>query len=166
MQKAFFSIVFIAVAVFSFSQISAQTPTITVGTKVSVNLSPELTLRVRSAPSGAIIGSQAGETAGCVREVNGSWAKIDYEEEPNGWSSTQYLTVIGTCVTTGRVRVNTSSELSLIVRSSANGARLGTQRSGTEGTLLGSSQTVSGKTWQQVDFDSGIDGWRRVIYKR
>lgn len=51
------------------------------------------------------------------------------------------------------------------VRASApKGAVLGTQASGTRGTVVGGPITSDSGTWWQVDYDSGLDGWSIGTY--
>jgi chitodextrinase len=56
-------------------------------------------------------------------------------------------------------RVVVTSNLNIRSTPSASGPKLGTQKVGAQGTVIGGPTSASGYTWWQVDFDSGVDGW-------
>src|SRR3989344_8596049 len=93
-------------AQFTFAQTS-----LTPNTKVKVNLDTNFSLNVRRTPAGEKLGTQQGQSTGCVEETQGDWAKINYDQKEDGWSASRYLTAIGTCdnqptTPTSRIKVN------------------------------------------------------------
>src|SRR3989338_10328700 len=125
-------------------------------TKVKVNLDTSFSLNVRRTPGGEKLGTQQGQSIGCVEETQGDWAKINYDQKEDGlpaqagWSASRYLTAIGTCdnqpiTPTNRIKVNILPNTTLTVRLSPAGDRVGTQPNGAEGTKVGEPRQASGR---------------------
>src|SRR3989338_7988147 len=132
-------------------------------TKVKVNLNTSFSLNVRRTPGGEKIGTQQGQSTGCVKDSQGDWAKINYDQKEDGWSASRYLTAIGTCnnqptTPTNRIKVNILPNTTLTVRSTPAGDRVGTQPNGAEGTKVGEPRQANGRLWQNVDFDPPAGG--------
>src|SRR3989338_5144975 len=150
---------------FNFTVASALTS----NTKIRINLDTNITLNVRRTPGGEKLGTQQGQSIGCVEETQGDWAKINYDQKEDGlpaqagWSASRYLTAIGTCdnqptTPTNRIKVNILPNTTLTVRLSPAGDRVGTQPNGAEGTKVGEPRQASGRLWQNVDFDPPAGG--------
>src|SRR3989344_3865680 len=81
---------------FNFAVASVLTP----NTKIRINLDTNFSLNVRRTPGGEKIGTQQGQSTGCVEETQGDWAKINYDQKEDGlpaqagWSASRYLTAI------------------------------------------------------------------------
>jgi len=68
---------------FSAQPALAQT-TLTPNTKIRINLDTSFSLNVRRTPGGEKIGTQQGQSTGCVEETQGDWAKINYDPPTGG----------------------------------------------------------------------------------
>ena len=149
-----------ALFIYTNSQTS-EAATLAPNTKIRINLDTSFSLNVRRTPAGEKIGTQQGQSTGCVEEISGDWAKINYDQGQAGWSSSKYLTAIGTCreEKTNRIKVNILQGTTLTVRSSPAGTKIGEQANGAEGTKVGEPELANGRLWQNVDFDSDPDGW-------
>ena len=67
-------------AQFNFAVASVLTP----NTKIKVNLDTNFSLNVRRTPAGEKTGTQQGQATGCVEEISGDWAKINYDQKEDG----------------------------------------------------------------------------------
>lgn len=57
-------------------------------------------------------------------------------------------------------RVKTTADLNIHSSPSiSSGTKLGLQRYGSQGTVIGGPTTAAPYTWWQINFDTGVDGW-------
>jgi outer membrane biosynthesis protein TonB len=117
---------------------------------------------VRAAPNGTKLGSQKNNSLGTV--VGGptaagsyTWWQIDYGAGLDGWSAEPFLTKYTAPFVTGS-RIQTTDG-PIVVRSGPAGTRVGTQKLGAAGTVLGGPSSANGNVWWQMDYDIAPDGW-------
>ncbi|MDP3735381.1 MAG: Ig-like domain-containing protein [bacterium] len=63
-----------------------------------------------------------------------------------------------------RISINVGANVTLNIRSTANGTITGFQPHGALGTIIGGPTTAGGFTWWNVNYDTGIDGWSAESY--
>src|SRR3989344_6612249 len=77
---------------------TSEAAVLTPNTKIRINLDTNFSLNVRRTPGGEKVGTQQGQSTGCVEEISGDWAKINYDPPAGGgkigWSASRYLTAI------------------------------------------------------------------------
>jgi chitodextrinase len=61
-------------------------------------------------------------------------------------------------------RVTTTANLNVRQSASPSATRLGTESSGSLGTVAGGPTTAGGHTWWQINYDNGINGWSIADY--
>src|SRR3989344_8287665 len=69
--------------IYTNSQIS-EAAILAPNTKIRINLDTNFSLNVRRTPGGEKIGTQQGQSTGCVEETQGDWAKINYDPPTGG----------------------------------------------------------------------------------
>lgn len=133
-------------------------------------------VKVRSLPSlsGTVLGGQKQGSQGTV--VGGPifadgywWWQVNYDSGADGWSAEDFLKKVSATglpppgsVSTKFIigdRVEVTDILKVRAAPSLSGARLGNQKKGNRGVVIGGPIFADGYWWWQINYDSGADGW-------
>ena len=95
--------------------------------------------------------------SGPVKKGAHVYWQINYDSGVDGWSVETYLEEAPPLKFKEGDTVTATNRL--VVRESAGGAKLGVQKQGATGTIVGGPVSKGRYIWYQVDWNTGADGW-------
>lgn len=143
-----------------------------VGDRIAV--ASNTNVRQSGSLAGTLLGTQMSGatgtiTSGPVNSDNLTWWQVNYDTNIDGWSaSTNFVTSTTSPPTPPETpvmavqigsRVELTANTNVRLTGSLSGTLLGTQVTGSTGTVLAGPVEAENITWWQMDYDSGVDGW-------
>jgi hypothetical protein len=141
-------------------------PELKIGSRIETIRSTNV--RITGALTATLLGTQPTGSkgtiiAGPVVESGITWWQVDYDTGVDGWSGADNF-ILGTDqpppagFAVGK-RIETIRSTNVRASGALTATLLGTQATGSKGTITAGSVIESGIIWWQVDYDTGVDGW-------